>query len=285
MGFKMKGNPAKKGAIEGTSSYESRKEALLNKGFTQKDADQMIKDGGDFAGNVTSAQKAQAASDWEPAYPGADYSKDEIAKMPKKEKAAKIDDYSPKKPKKPTRPKPLKPKKKESPAKQNTHAYEVDGEYYTTREEAEQARKKLKSKKEKVPSKTKQKHSYTKKAGTNVTGKYTNFAQGVPMYGKYTPEKFVLGETKPKPSIYDHYNEDKSTTKSPAKQSWSSQKSKMGSTHTTFGGQISLNDARKSAKKGGFKTFTWKGKKYNTAAPNAHVKITKKIDKKTTNKK
>tara|TARA_R100000781_G_scaffold45419_1_gene30766 strand:- start:183 stop:1001 length:819 start_codon:yes stop_codon:yes gene_type:complete len=272
MGFKMKGNPAKKGAIEGTSSYESRKEALLNKGFTQKDADQMIKDGGDFAGNVTSAQKAQAASDWEPAYPGADYSKDEIAKMPKK-------------PKKPTRPKPLKPKKKESPAKQNTHAYEVDGEYYTTREEAEQARKKLKSKKEKVPSKTKQKHSYTKKAGTNVTGKYTNFAQGVPMYGKYTPEKFVLGETKPKPSIYDHYNEDKSTTKSPAKQSWSSQKSKMGSTHTTFGGQISLNDARKSAKKGGFKTFTWKGKKYNTAAPNAHVKITKKIDKKTTNKK
>ena len=112
-------------------------------------------------------------------------------------------------------------KKEKSPAKQNTHAYEVDDEYYATREEAEQARKKLKSKKEEVPSENKQKHSYTKKAGTNVTGKYTNFAQGVPMYGKYTPEKFVLGETKPKPSIYDHYDEldeRKKSKESPAKQ-------------------------------------------------------------------
>jgi len=70
------------------------KEDLLKEGFTQKDADQMMKDGA-----TTGKPKAKKPSqgDFEPAYPGADYSKKDIAKMNDKEKQAKIDGYTPKK--------------------------------------------------------------------------------------------------------------------------------------------------------------------------------------------
>ena len=73
------------------------KEQLIKEGFTPADADKMRKDGA-----VTGKTKPKKPSqgDFEPAYPGADYSKADIAKMSEKEKQSKIDGYTPKKAKK-----------------------------------------------------------------------------------------------------------------------------------------------------------------------------------------
>ena len=86
------------------------KEQLLKEGFTPRDADQMIKDGA-TTGVVDKRNKAKSKvvkkkdkpvsqEDFVPAYPGADYSKEQIAKMTEKEKMMKIDGYEPKKNKK-----------------------------------------------------------------------------------------------------------------------------------------------------------------------------------------
>lgn len=70
------------------------KEELLKEGFTPKDADQMRKEG---ATTGKPKPKKPSQGDFEPAYPGADYSKKDIAKMSDKEKQSKIDGYSKKK--------------------------------------------------------------------------------------------------------------------------------------------------------------------------------------------
>lgn len=69
------------------------KEDYIKEGFTPADADKMMKDG------ATTGKQAEKPSqgDFEPAYPGADYSKKDIAKMSEKEKQSKIDGYTPKK--------------------------------------------------------------------------------------------------------------------------------------------------------------------------------------------
>ena len=85
---------------------DKTKEQLIKEGFTPADADKMIKDGattGVVENNkkktTTNNKKKTKVSqeDFEPAYPGADYSKEEIAKMTEKEKMMKIDGYEPKK--------------------------------------------------------------------------------------------------------------------------------------------------------------------------------------------
>ena len=88
---RRKNTPAKK-HVKGMK--HKSKEQLLKEGFTPADADQMMKDGA-----TTGKPKAKKPSqgDFEPAYPGADYSKKDIAKMNDKEKQAKIDGYTPKK--------------------------------------------------------------------------------------------------------------------------------------------------------------------------------------------
>ena len=135
MAFKMKGPSlykgmggfGAKGAIKNNKDYAGKadgratsspfqvktdktKEQLLEEGFTPKDADLMIKDGA-VTGHqdnkkktttkkkpvVKKKNKPVSQEDWEPAYPGADYSKEEIAKMTEKEKEMKIDGYTPKK--------------------------------------------------------------------------------------------------------------------------------------------------------------------------------------------
>jgi hypothetical protein len=64
------------------------KEDYIKEGFTPADADRMKRDG------ATTGRVSQ--ENWQPAYPGADYSKTDIAKMTEKEKIAKIDGYTPK---------------------------------------------------------------------------------------------------------------------------------------------------------------------------------------------
>ena len=107
------------------------KEQLLKEGFTPRDADQMIKDGattgvvdkkkmakkfkategmreaamkgkkpGTGMKSPKKKDKPVSQEDFVPAYPGADYSKEQIAKMTEKEKMMKIDGYEPKKNKK-----------------------------------------------------------------------------------------------------------------------------------------------------------------------------------------
>ena len=47
--------------------------------------------------SLAKQDKPKKQKDFKPAYPGADYSKEEIAKMTEAEKIAKIDGYKPKK--------------------------------------------------------------------------------------------------------------------------------------------------------------------------------------------
>lgn len=68
-------------------------EDLVLEGFTLNDARRMQKDGA-TTGHVDKPAKNQ--SDFEPAYPGADYSQADIDKMTEEEKIAKIDGYVPK---------------------------------------------------------------------------------------------------------------------------------------------------------------------------------------------
>ena len=79
------------------------KEQLIKEGFTPADADKMRADGA-VTGEAIAKQipKKPSQGDFEPAYPGADYSKADIAKMSEKEKQSKIDGYTPKKAKKST---------------------------------------------------------------------------------------------------------------------------------------------------------------------------------------
>ena len=109
-----------KSAEEGKKlrTYLAKVEAFLDKGFSQKEADQMVKSGADLP-KVPSGKKPKkkdknkdvvaskdkkpspnkqkvSQEDFEPAYPGADYSKEQIAKMTRKEKEQKIDGYDPK---------------------------------------------------------------------------------------------------------------------------------------------------------------------------------------------
>jgi len=135
MGFKMKGpsmyplyKKAKQGGIavnrsgnpgaaDGRASSspfqkntgDKTKEELLKEGFTPRDADMMIRDGAVTGRQdkkktktkkkpvVKKKDKPVSQEDFVPAYPGADYSKEDIAKMTEKEKIAKIDGYEPKK--------------------------------------------------------------------------------------------------------------------------------------------------------------------------------------------
>ena len=79
------------------------KEDLLKEGFTPADADKMMKDGattGRPKAKAKKKDKPMSQEDFKPAYPGADYSKADIAKMTEKEKMSKIDGYTPKKTKK-----------------------------------------------------------------------------------------------------------------------------------------------------------------------------------------
>jgi len=84
-----------------TTKTSKTKEQLLAEGFNQADADQMILDGA-TTGKTSKNTKNKVdtpkdQSDFKPAFPGADYSKEDIAKMSEKEKIAKIDGYTPKK--------------------------------------------------------------------------------------------------------------------------------------------------------------------------------------------
>lgn len=106
-----------KSAEEGKKlrTYLAKVEAFLDKGFSQKEAEQMVKSGADLPNQkkqkkedknkdvVASKDKKPSPNkqkvsqeDFEPAYPGADYSKEQIAKMTRKEKEQKIDGYDPK---------------------------------------------------------------------------------------------------------------------------------------------------------------------------------------------
>jgi len=104
-----------KSAEEGKKlrTYLAKVEAFLDKGFSQKEAEQMVKSGADLPKqkkekkedknkDVVASKdkkpplKQKDQGDFEPAYPGADYSKEQIAKMTKKEKEQKIDGYDPK---------------------------------------------------------------------------------------------------------------------------------------------------------------------------------------------
>ena len=116
-------------AIYDAHRNKATKEWLMeSKGFNQEDADRMITDGAysykdmmkeKGAHKDPKAKKDVAAEpkgkgsegkpkqeDFEPAYEGGDYSKEDIAKMTEKEKAAKIDGYE------------AKPKKKKAPLEQ-----------------------------------------------------------------------------------------------------------------------------------------------------------------------
>ena len=98
---------------EGTKlrTYLANVSSFLDEGFSQKDAEQMVKSGADLSKNKkskdnndvvaskdkkSSPNKQKDQGDFESAYPGADYSKEQIAKMSKKEKEQKIDGYDPK---------------------------------------------------------------------------------------------------------------------------------------------------------------------------------------------
>ena len=90
-----------------TQKKSKNKEQLLNEGFTQADADQMIKDGavtgvvaGGAAGAKSSKKVDQSKSDWQPAFPGADYSQAELDAMSDAEKIKKNIPLSKKKKKK-----------------------------------------------------------------------------------------------------------------------------------------------------------------------------------------
>jgi len=72
---------------------DKTKEQLLKEGFTPADADRMIKDGA-ITGTVSGGTMKGNKQDFAPAYPGADYSKADIAKMSEEEKQSKIDGYS-----------------------------------------------------------------------------------------------------------------------------------------------------------------------------------------------
>ena len=108
-----------KSAEEGKKlrTYLEKVESFLAAGFSQKEAEQMVKDGASVPKNkkskgqekrnknkdvVASKDKKPplkqkvSQEDFAPAYPGADYSKEQIAKMTKKEKEQKIDGYDPK---------------------------------------------------------------------------------------------------------------------------------------------------------------------------------------------
>tara|TARA_R100001015_G_scaffold4262_1_gene1521 strand:+ start:1280 stop:1774 length:495 start_codon:yes stop_codon:yes gene_type:complete len=86
----------KKDAPTKMKDGKKTKEDLLKEGFTPADADRMIKDGA-VTGRPKAKAKPKSQEDFVPAYPGADYSKADIAKMTEKEKEMKIDGYVPKK--------------------------------------------------------------------------------------------------------------------------------------------------------------------------------------------
>jgi hypothetical protein len=92
-----------KSAEEGKKlrTYLAKVEAFLDKGFSQKEAEQMVKSGADLPTQKKTKKKdknkdvvaskdkkpplkQKDQGDFEPAYPGADYSKEQIAKMSKK---------------------------------------------------------------------------------------------------------------------------------------------------------------------------------------------------------
>ena len=98
------------------AKIKKTKEDYLKEGFTPRDADKMMADGATTGvqdknpvppkkttvkvkkGSAADKKSKKASQgDFEPAYPGADYSKTDIAKMTEKEKIAKIDGYTPKK--------------------------------------------------------------------------------------------------------------------------------------------------------------------------------------------
>lgn len=72
------------------NDYLKKMEKLLDKGISPKEAEQMLAEG-------TKPLKQKKQDDFEPAYPGADYSKEQINKMTEEEKKQKIDGYEPKK--------------------------------------------------------------------------------------------------------------------------------------------------------------------------------------------
>ena len=78
---------------EGGKKKKKTKEDYLKEGFTPADADRMMRDG---ATTGRQDKPAKNQGDFEPAYAGADYSKEQIAKMTEKEKEMKIDGYTPK---------------------------------------------------------------------------------------------------------------------------------------------------------------------------------------------
>jgi hypothetical protein len=112
--------------------------------------DKPVKDKSIDKGDKKSPKKSQ--EDWQPAYPGADYSKEEIEKMSEVEKQQNIDGYTPKEQKQPTyegtdeyrkekdipdeefKKRGLKKPKKKSPAKQTTTTY-ADGTKKSKREQ------------------------------------------------------------------------------------------------------------------------------------------------------
>ena len=146
MAFKMKGFSGFKNVADtgyaGSSAFQAHKkghtktkEQLINEGFTPADADRMVKDGATTGKQQNSKMANQA--DFEPAYEGADYSKDEIKKMSEKEKMAKIDGYS---------------KKKIKAKKSTTSAH---GQLSDAQHEYEQDKKMLANKKRKAKEKAK----------------------------------------------------------------------------------------------------------------------------------
>ena len=70
---------------------EKKKQHLATAKKLQREADIMRK----RMKNEKSAVKQTSQDDFKPAYPGADYSKEDIAKMTRKEKEMKIDGYDP----------------------------------------------------------------------------------------------------------------------------------------------------------------------------------------------
>jgi hypothetical protein len=89
--------------IKSHSIPESPAKQRLKKGGEAQDEDKIFNKKGEHVGNYVNGKKVMltkkqpSQADFEPAYPGADYSKEQIAKMTEKEKMMKIDGYEPKK--------------------------------------------------------------------------------------------------------------------------------------------------------------------------------------------
>lgn len=75
------------------NDYLKKMEELLSKGISPKEAEQMLAENS----KPLKQKKQKKQDDFEPAYPGADYSKEQIDKMTEEEKKQKIDGYEPKK--------------------------------------------------------------------------------------------------------------------------------------------------------------------------------------------